>query len=85
MLRHTPVLAAETFANLPPTLHTYFDGTFGHGGHAEYILQHLERPLSSIIACDIDETILQKGLAFTQQRKEQITPVLSSYAHITQI
>ena len=38
MLRHTPVLAKEIYENLPKNLATYFDGTFWHGGHAEYIL-----------------------------------------------
>jgi 16S rRNA C1402 N4-methylase RsmH len=85
MLRHSPVLAAETFANLPTNLHTYFDGTFGHGGHVEYILSHLQQPLPKVIACDLDETVQKKGLEFTKEREKQITPVLSSYAKIDQI
>ncbi|MDR3168206.1 MAG: 16S rRNA (cytosine(1402)-N(4))-methyltransferase [Candidatus Peribacteria bacterium] len=38
MLRHVPVLAAEIFSHLPTNFHRYFDGTFGHGGHVEYLL-----------------------------------------------
>jgi 16S rRNA C1402 N4-methylase RsmH len=85
MLRHQPVLAAEIFAMLPRDFHTSFDGTFGHGGHVEYFLSHSVPPLPRVIACDLDEAVMQKGLAFTQQRKEQITPVLDTYAHIDQL
>jgi len=39
----------------------------------------------SVVACDLDQVMLEKGLAFTAKWKQQITPVLSSYAHIDQI
>ncbi|MDR0282096.1 MAG: 16S rRNA (cytosine(1402)-N(4))-methyltransferase [Candidatus Peribacteria bacterium] len=38
MIRHQPVLAKEIYEHLPKNLSLYFDGTFGHGGHVEYIL-----------------------------------------------
>lgn len=84
MLRHIPVLAEKILEYLPKKLTTYFDGTFGHGGHVEYLLSHL-KPVVSVIACDRDPTILQKGLEFTNQRKANITPILDTYAHIDQI
>jgi 16S rRNA C1402 N4-methylase RsmH len=83
MLRHVPVLATEVFANLPISFHTYFDGTFGHGGHVEYLLSRLSD--IKVIACDLDEAVMKKGLDFTQQWKEQITPLLDTYANIDQI
>ncbi len=85
MLRHQPVLAQETFEHLPQNLHLYFDGTFGHGWHCEYFLTHLPEEQSKelqVIACDIDAEVQKKGLEFTKQRSNHITPVLSSYAHI---
>jgi 16S rRNA C1402 N4-methylase RsmH len=85
MIRHQPVLAAEIFANLPTNFCTYFDGTFGHGGHVEYLLSHIAGKLPHVIACDLDEAILQKGLAFTTQRTHHITPLWDTYAHIAQI
>ena len=95
MLRHIPVLAKEIFDHLPKNLTTYFDGTFGHGGHTEYILSHAFPPYEGvqggfggglhITACDLDPTIMQKGLTFTEQRKKQITPIIDTYAHIDQI
>jgi 16S rRNA C1402 N4-methylase RsmH len=95
MLRHQPILAAEIYADLPSHLTTYFDGTFGHGGHVTYLLSHLVDPETGrwktlsptfrVIACDIDPAMLQKGLTFTQQREKHIIPVLDTYAHIDQI
>jgi 16S rRNA C1402 N4-methylase RsmH len=83
MLRHVPVLATEILAHLPTPFHRYFDGTFGHGGHAEYLLSHCEG--ISVVACDLDASVMNKGMEFTQQRTHQITPLLQSYADINQI
>jgi 16S rRNA C1402 N4-methylase RsmH len=83
MLRHVPVLATEVLANVPTNFHTYFDGTFGHGGHVEYLLSHI--PEVKAVVCDLDEAVMQKGLDFIKERKEQITPLLDTYAHIDQI
>ena len=38
-----------------------------------------------ITACDLDQTIMQKGLEFTKQRSSHITPIITSYANIDQI
>lgn len=98
MLRHIPVLTKEIFEHLPQNLTSYFDGTFGHGGHVEYLLSQLHPPYEGgmkggsnvnvnikVTACDLDSTIMQKGLEHTQQRETLITPLLESYAHIDQI
>lgn len=88
MLRHQPVLAQETFENLPKNFNLYFDGTFGHGGHCEYFLTHLPSDQAQkvkVLACDIDAEVQKKGLEFTKARSSQITPILSSYAHIDTI
>ncbi len=88
MLRHQPVLAQETFENLPQKVELYFDGTFGHGGHCEYFLTHLPEEKAKkmrVLACDIDAEVQKKGLEFTKARSSQITPILSSYAKIDTI
>ena len=88
MLRHQPVLAKEVFENFPKQGKIYFDGTFWHGWHSEYLLTHLPETQSKslkVIACDIDENVQKKGLEFTKQWESQITPVLSSYAKVNEI
>lgn len=88
MLRHQPVLAKEVFENFPKQGKIYFDGTFWHGWHSEYLLTHLPETQSKslkVIACDIDENVQKKGLEFTKQWENQITPVLSSYAKVNEI
>ncbi len=82
--RHIPVLAEEIFDNLPAKIESFFDGTFGHGGHVEYFLSRLN-PTPRVIACDLDQKIMEKGLIFTQQWEDFIIPVLDSYANIDDI
>ena len=66
MLRHRPVLAKETYENLPHPLKLSFDGTFWHGGHVEYFFTHLaednldEYKNLKIVACDVDEKVMNK-------------------------
>ncbi len=65
MLRHIPVLAQEIYDQLPSNRQLGFDGTFGHGGHAEFFLNHEEqkRPIDKlkIIGTDIDQQMIQKS------------------------
>ena len=88
MLRHNPVLAKETYDNLPHPLKQSFDWTFWHGGHVEYFLQHLyqdnkeEANHLKIIACDVDPDILEKWKNFVKQRNDQISFLHHSYADI---
>lgn len=91
MLRHHPVLAKETYENLPQPLKLSFDGTFWHGGHVEYFFTHLELDNPEecknlkIVACDVDEKVMAKGKEFVAQRKNQISFYHSSYANIKEI
>ncbi len=91
MLRHHPVLAKETYENLPHPLKLSFDGTFGHGGHVEYFFTHLnednpeERKNLKIVACDVDEKVMSKWKEFVTARKNQISFYHSSYANIKEI
>jgi len=91
MLRHHPVLAKETYDNLPHPLKHSFDGTFWHGWHVEYFFTHLtedypeEAKNLNITACDIDETILTKWKEFVKNRQNQIKFFHRSYADILNI
>ncbi|MDD2537044.1 MAG: 16S rRNA (cytosine(1402)-N(4))-methyltransferase [Candidatus Absconditabacteria bacterium] len=64
MLRHQPVLAQEILDHLPIHFLHYFDGTFGHGGHVEYLLNYATHHPEKVkvIACDLDEQVMQRGL-----------------------
>lgn len=91
MLRHHPVLAKETYDNLPHPLKHSFDWTFWHGGHVEYFFTHLsedkpeEAKNLNLVACDVDETILAKWKDFVKDWQSQITFFHRSYADILDI
>lgn len=91
MLRHHPVLAKETYDNLPHPLQNSFDGTFWHGGHVEYFFTHLTADNSEeaknlhIIACDVDEDVMSKWKEFVSQWSNQCSFIHTSYANIKKI
>lgn len=89
MLRHIPVLAQEIYDHLPTNRSLSFDGTFGHGGHAEYFLSQeaQKRPINQlkIIGTDVDTAMISKAQQRTQNYQENITILHSSYAHIQKI
>lgn len=84
-------MAKEVLASLPAGRKTYVDGTFGHGGHVEYIMEHLKNtePTSlkerRIIAIDRDEKMLEKGKELLAPYHAQIDFVHNSYSHIEDI
>ena len=91
MLRHRPVLAKETYDNLPHPLKLSFDGTFWHGGHVEYFFTHLNEDYPKecknlkIVACDVDKKVMNKWEEFVSVRKNQISFYHCSYANIKEI
>ncbi len=89
MLRHIPVLAQEIYDQLPTNRSLGFDGTFWHGGHAEFFLSHEEqkRPIDKIkiIGTDIDQQMIQKASELTKHYADQIQILHSSYAKIQDI
>lgn len=90
-IRHDPVMTKEVFASLPSGRTTYVDGTFGHGGHVEYIMEELKKtdPTSiknkRIVAIDRDEKMLTKGKDLLAPYHAQIDFVHNSYGHIEDI
>ena len=89
MIRHIPVLAQEIYDQLPQDRQLGFDGTFGHGGHAEFFLSHEEKKRSieplKIIGTDIDQQMIQKATELTKNYAHQIQILHSSYAKIEDI
>lgn len=92
MLRHQPVMAKEVYESLPTGWKTYVDGTFGHGGHVEYIMQRLQQEEwddaiqnKRIIAIDRDPKMLEKGKELVTKYHANIDFVHDSYSHIEDI
>lgn len=89
MLRHIPVLAQEIYDQLPTNRSLGFDGTFGHGGHAEFFLSHEKQKRNldelKIIGTDIDQQMIQKATALTKEYADHIQILHSSYANIENI
>ena len=89
MLRHIPVLAQEIYDHMPDNRTRSFDGTFGHGGHAQFFLssESEKRPIESlkIIGTDIDTAMIAKAQSLTADFKNNISIIHSSYANIDKI
>lgn len=89
MLRHIPVLASEIYNHMPTKRTLSFDGTFGHGGHAQYFLsqESTKRPLDQlqIIGTDIDTAMITKAQSLTVNFQKNISILHTSYANISEI
>lgn len=89
MLRHIPVLAKEIYEYLPWEWKLGFDGTFGHGGHAEYFLDQRKKSDSldqlKIIGTDVDTAMIAKAELLTQHYQQNIQILHDSYVNIDQI
>lgn len=89
MLRHIPVLAQEIYDHLPTDRKIGFDGTFWHGGHAEFFLsQEVEKRAIGtvkIIGTDIDQAMITKAKSLTQNYEKNIEILHNSYAYIDKI
>ena len=89
MLRHIPVLAQEIYNHMPDHRTHSFDGTFGHGGHAQFFLssESEKRPIESlkIIGTDVDTAMIAKAQSLTVDFKDNISIIHSSYANIDKI
>lgn len=89
MLRHIPVLAQEIYDHMPDHRTRSFDGTFGHGGHAQFFLasESTKKPIENlqIIGTDVDAAMIAKAQSLTSDFKDQISILHSSYANIDKI
>lgn len=82
--KHVPIMVKEILAHMPDTVHTVFDGTIGHGGHSQEILDHY--PQCRIIGCDRDRSMLEKAENYIQVPVDwSVVYVHDSYANIQTI
>ena len=84
MKKHLPVMLDEFlsgFAGL--SIHTFFDGTLGGGGHAEALLTaHPE--IETYIGCDRDESALALARETLQPWKGKVEFVHGNFADLDQ-
>ena len=79
-MHHVPVMLEEVVRLLEHhTIHTFFDGTCGGGGHAHAILQH-HPEIKEYVACDQDPEALrysrEKLQQFLDRTKERLCVML---------
>lgn len=83
MIRHTPVLASTVLSYLPDECSIIIDGTLGHGGHSQMLLEYYQNKKSDlkIIGFDRDELMIQKAKEFLKSYPSCVY-VHQSYEHI---
>ncbi len=77
-------MVKEILEYMPRTVSIVFDGTIGHGGHSQEILDHYLQ--CSIVGCDRDNAILQKAKNYIQIPEwSSVAYVHDSYANIANV
>lgn len=73
-MRHVPVLAKETLSFLTPAMRVLFDGTLGHAGHTQLMIQHYAEQGKKIhmICTDRDEKMIAKAQDFLGEFVQQV-------------
>ncbi len=82
MLRHTPVLLQEVLETLPKQGGVVLDGTLGHGGHTQAMLDLAKKNWVSwkVVGTDRDEQMLGKAKEFLSEHLGELIFVQGSYA-----
>lgn len=80
MIKHIPVLLDEVTQSIPQTATLLIDGTLGHGGHTQAILDKF--PQISVLWIDRDPSIFQATQAKLQQYGSRFQAIQGSYADI---
>lgn len=86
-MRHVPVLAQETLSFLTPEMELLFDGTLGHAGHTQLMIQHYAEQWKriEIVGTDKDDKMIKKAKEFLGDQAEQVRIFQGSYANREQI
>ena len=94
-MRHTPILVTEILSHIPLHAIRFLDGTLGHGGHAEAILESRNNPSAfgtslsqgstKYIGVDRDSAMLEKAKGFLSKFGEEMSYVQASYAEMERI
>lgn len=81
LVRHVPVMAAETIKFLKPQDNELFlDMTFGAGGHTKQILK--AAPNAKIITLDRDPTAYEIAQEMAKRYPRQIYPILGRFSEL---
>ncbi len=80
MIKHIPVLLNEVLQSIPESTHFLVDGTLGHGGHTQAILDKL--PLISMLWIDRDPLIFQSTQEKLKEYGSRFQALQGSYADI---
>ncbi len=78
MIQHIPVLLNEVIASIPENAQFLIDGTLGHAGHTEAILQKF--PKISVLGIDRDPIILSKTQSKLQKYSNRFQAIQWTYA-----
>ena len=87
MRRHIPVLLTEVTESLPEYARVALDGTLGHAGHTQHILEWLQRDYPdryekiTMIGCDVDPTIMAKAQQNLSDHTDKMKYIADSYAN----
>lgn len=80
MIKHIPVLLDEVLKSIPETTSFLVDGTLGHGGHTQAILDKFNQV--SVLWIDRDPSIFQTTQEKLQQYGSRFQAIQWSYADI---
>lgn len=80
MIKHVPVLLNEVLQSIPQNAHFLVDGTLGHGGHTQAILDKF--PQISVLWIDRDPSIFQATQEKLQPYGNRFQAIKWSYADI---
>lgn len=78
MIKHVPVLLNEVLQSIPQNAHFLVDGTLGHGGHTQAILEKF--PQVSVLWIDRDPSIFQATQEKLQTYADRFQAIQWSYA-----
>lgn len=80
MIKHIPVLLNEVLQSIPENTHFLVDGTLGHGGHTQAILDKFSQ--ISVLWIDRDPNIFQATQEKLQEYGSRFQALQGSYADI---
>lgn len=80
MIKHIPVLLNEVLQSIPESTHFLVDGTLGHGGHTQAILDNF--PQISVLWIDRDPSIFQATQEKLKEYGNRFQAIQGSYADI---
>ncbi len=89
MILHEPVLKNEVISFLQKDASVIIDGTLGHGGHINAMIEHIENNNLIAIGLDVDKIMIKKAKTKIEEQKDdsskQARIIHESYANINKV